>query len=357
MIAISVKTNLKDKLGTLCQIDPASLSMEEVLSKIQEDLNLDDDADTFSLIRLMPNGKKMHSMVRKPSLLTDTDYYLVKLNNEDSDEESSDEEADNEYERRYSTPVARRTGKVTKVTPVSKKKANAKKVTPVAKKRTNVKTQRHKAVASVAKATAAFSRNRRTAAAKRAAGFAEPKPRKARYQTTKEPLSDAQRQKLAGIKLDLQKFTDYLYEVEGITTANVNIVVRQVTKLHEGQGIEYKHWKRGVIFRPGYVLRLDDDFLAMRDEAVAFQKKHGSHPVRKVENYQKHLLENLSKVPAPKAFTSKKPALYAAAAAPVDAAVIRTKISHDLALADPESDSDPESDAASEAEAESNLIF
>lgn len=84
-----------------------------------------------------------------------------------------------------------------------------------------------------------------------------------------------------------------------------------------------------------------------------------SHPVRKIENYQKYLFENLSKAPkaftskAPKSFTSKSPAAPPAAAASAEEAT-PTTISHDLAMAE-ESDSEAEPDAASEADA--GLIF
>jgi hypothetical protein len=272
MIAISVKTSLKEKLGVLCSVDP-SASMEDVLFKIQEDLGLPRGMEIKRLVRLMPNGKKMHSMVQKPFYLSDVDFYLARLEDDESEVESSDEESFEEDDPRYSTPIARRSPKSRKVTPISKRKASKKEL-PY--KRPTGKSKRHKAVASVARAAAAASR-RSTPAARQGAAVVPAKPRKSRYQLDKQPLTEEERRQLAAVRLDLDKFSQYLYDVEGITRSNINIVVRQVSKLLEGQGIDYKHWKHGISFKPGYVLRLSDDFGVMREEAVAFEKKHGRY--------------------------------------------------------------------------------
>ncbi|KAL3905304.1 MAG: hypothetical protein SGILL_009731 [Bacillariaceae sp.] len=389
MIVISVKTSLKEKLGVLCSVDP-SATMEEVLFQIQEDLGFPRGMEIKSLVRLLPNGKQMHAVIRKPSYLSDVDYYLARLEDE-SEEESSDEEIIVEEPPRYSTPVARRTVTAKKVTPASKKKT-AKTESPY--KRNFVTSKRDKAVASVKRAAAA---NRRTSSAARREAAAVPaKPRKPRsYQVGKESLTEAQRQQLATVKLDLEKFTEYLTEVEGITKSNINIVVRQVAKLHAGEGIDYKHWRSGVVFKPGYVLRLSDDFASMRDEAVAFEKKNGrdrgngwlvryvhtleaisycmgaymlltifvdfalyffSHPVRKVENYQKYLFDNMDKVPTTITTTKRNvitlPSSSYALKAANAAAVSSDKVSGEA------SESDGDSDAESEAVASrAGLLF
>ena len=206
MIAISVKTSLKEKLGVLCAVDPSS-EMEDVLFKIKEDLGLPRSVEIKSLVRLLPNGKQMHAVIRKPSYLSDVDFYLARC---ESDDESSDEESVVEQPR-YSSPVARRP--VKKVTPVSKPKA-MKAASP--NKKASGKSKRHKAVASVARAAAAANR-RATSAARREAAYVPPKPRNTKYQPRKESLTEEQRQQMATVKMNLDEFTNYLTEVEGIT--------------------------------------------------------------------------------------------------------------------------------------------
>ena len=49
-----------------------------------------------------------------------------------------------------------------------------------------------------------------------------------------------------------------------------------------------------MVFKPGYVLRLSDDFSAMREEAVRFEKKHGRY-VESIcnRNFMKKLVSQL----------------------------------------------------------------
>ncbi|KAG7345066.1 hypothetical protein IV203_032597 [Nitzschia inconspicua] len=61
--------------------------MEDILQKIQEDLRLDVEV---TLIRLLPNGKQMHSVVRRPDFSTDVDFYMIILDASENDEENSD---------------------------------------------------------------------------------------------------------------------------------------------------------------------------------------------------------------------------------------------------------------------------
>jgi hypothetical protein len=269
MISISVKTSLKEKLGTLCVIDQDA-AMEDILFKIQQDLGLAEEVT--NLVRLLPNGKQMHSVVRKPEFITDMDFYMAILEgDEGQEEESSVDSQETPVERNRTTPVrvaSRGLGRPRKVTPAKRKSPAAKKtVAPPAKMIQPVKaSRRQKAKASVARATAALNA-KKTAPAKK----------KRRVFGNKNPLSAEDRQALASVKLDIDHFEQYLYEVEGITQQNVRVVVKQVKRLHDGLGIDYKHWRNGVVFKPGYVLRLSDDFDAMREEAVAFEKKHGRY--------------------------------------------------------------------------------
>lgn len=269
MISISVKTNLKEKLGTLCVIDP-NASMEDTLVKIQNDLGL--NVEVTDLVRLLPpSGKQKHSVVRKPEFLTDVDFYLAILDGisdgEESDDEASSSAGRAAARRRAPMKLSLSPARRMATTPTRKAPFGKKVTPPAAKKTQGTKTsRRQKAVASVARATAAVNRN--TAAFKKA-------PQHKRHVGSKIPLSAEDRQALASVKLDMGQFEHYLVAVEGITKQNVGVVVKQVKKLHDGEGIDYKHWKQGVVFKQGYVLRLSDNFSAMREEAVAFETKNG----------------------------------------------------------------------------------
>jgi hypothetical protein len=92
MISISVKANLTENLGTLCCIDKDA-TMDDVRSKIQLDLGL--DILVTGLVRLMPDGKQKHSIVRNPEFLTEVDFYLAVLDTSKHQEEG--EESSNYY--------------------------------------------------------------------------------------------------------------------------------------------------------------------------------------------------------------------------------------------------------------------
>jgi len=96
---ISVKTTLHEKRGILCDVDASVGSMEDVMEQIRDQLALDIDVQELELVRLLPDHKE-HGVVTRPSLLRETDTYLMVDPDDDDDddeEESSEEEESNRH--------------------------------------------------------------------------------------------------------------------------------------------------------------------------------------------------------------------------------------------------------------------
>ena len=75
-------------------------------------------------------------------------------------------------------------------------------------------------------------------------------------------------------------------------------MIRQVTKLVTGVGVEYHHWPAGVVFRKGEPVTLQDDLAQIKEEAKDFEAEHGrdlgngwllNHPLQKMILFRDHL--------------------------------------------------------------------
>jgi len=75
-------------------------------------------------------------------------------------------------------------------------------------------------------------------------------------------------------------------------------VIRQVTKLVTGVGVEYHHWPAGVVFRKGEPVTLQDDLAQIKEDAKDFEAQHGrdlgngwllNHPLQKMILFRDHL--------------------------------------------------------------------
>jgi hypothetical protein len=73
----------------------------------------------------------------------------------------------------------------------------------------------------------------------------------------------------------LGDFDTYLEHVERISDANKRNVLRQVKRLVKGDGIGYKHWGEGVVFKAPAGLRLGVDMVQLYDQAEEFEIEHG----------------------------------------------------------------------------------
>ena len=75
-------------------------------------------------------------------------------------------------------------------------------------------------------------------------------------------------------------------------------MIRQVTKLVTGVGVEYHHWPAGVVFRKGEPVTLQDDLAQIKEDAKDFEAEHGrdlgngwllNHPLQKMILFRDHL--------------------------------------------------------------------
>ena len=81
--------------------------------------------------------------------------------------------------------------------------------------------------------------------------------------------------------------------------SNADMVLRQAKILFSGDGIEYHHWKKGVVFHKGSQIDLSWDFWDLHREAKEFEDRHGEdlghgwlmkHPIYKLHLFQQYLL-------------------------------------------------------------------
>jgi len=119
------------------------------------------------------------------------------------------------------------------------------------------------------------------------------------------PLSEKEKN-LITKKLEedfLGKFEDYLTEVDELSHQNRRNVVRQVTKLHTGEGITYESkaygWPEGCYFMKGKVIGPTDDILHLMQIAQTCEddwgQDHGNgwllrHPLKKLYMFQQYYL-------------------------------------------------------------------
>jgi hypothetical protein len=97
----------------------------------------------------------------------------------------------------------------------------------------------------------------------------------------------------------LEELKKYLKNVEEVSEGNFRNVIKQVTKLVNGDGITCRHWKKGIYFHKGHKITLSTDFSALRNEAIEFEDTHGedpghgwrlTHPIQKLRNFQLYYL-------------------------------------------------------------------
>ncbi|KAL7495324.1 hypothetical protein ACHAWT_003738 [Skeletonema menzelii] len=101
----------------------------------------------------------------------------------------------------------------------------------------------------------------------------------------------------------LGKFEEYLTEVDELSHQNRRNVVRQITKLHMGEGITYESrsygWPDGCYFMKGKVIGPTDDILHLMEIAQTCEddwgQDHGNgwllrHPLKKLYMFQQYHL-------------------------------------------------------------------
>ncbi len=130
--------------------------------------------------------------------------------------------------------------------------------------------------------------------------FEESRQRRKRPRVEASPLTDEQRERLGVFCMET------LYDWLGTTTQfhkaispdNRKTVIRQVTKLVTGVGVDYHHWPAGVVFRKGEPVTLQDDLVQIKEDAKDFEAQHGrdlgngwllNHPLQKMILFRDHL--------------------------------------------------------------------
>ena len=130
--------------------------------------------------------------------------------------------------------------------------------------------------------------------------FEESRQRRKRPRVEASPLTDEQRERLGVFCMET------LYDWLGTTTQfhkaispdNRKTVIRQVTKLVTGVGVDYHHWPAGVVFRKGEPVTLQDDIEQIKEDAKDFEAQHGrdlgngwllNHPLQKMILFRDHL--------------------------------------------------------------------
>ena len=75
-------------------------------------------------------------------------------------------------------------------------------------------------------------------------------------------------------------------------------MIRQVTKLVTGVGVDYHRWPAGVVFRKGEPVTLQDDLVQIKEDAKEFEAEHGrdlgngwllNHQLQKMILFRDHL--------------------------------------------------------------------
>lgn len=92
------------------------------------------------------------------------------------------------------------------------------------------------------------------------------------------PLTEVQRAKLAEIPQDewVEDMREYLLREERLSVSNCASVMRQVVKLASGVGITYARWPERVAFRRGRRINMGANFDGMLNDAVDFENEHGA---------------------------------------------------------------------------------
>ena len=112
-------------------------------------------------------------------------------------------------------------------------------------------------------------------------------------------LTDKQRKKLQGMKLDLNKFLKFLTKEEGFAESTAKIISRQVQKMKRGGAVtSKKDWGKGVEFRTSNsFVDMSDKFHDMLEEAIGHEEAYKGvgrliqpyriiTPLQKLVNYQ-----------------------------------------------------------------------
>ena len=130
--------------------------------------------------------------------------------------------------------------------------------------------------------------------------FVESRQRRKRPRVEASPLTDEQRDRLG--EFCMEECYDWLGTTtqyhKAISPDNRKTVIRQITKLVTGVGVDYHRWPAGVVFRKGEPVTLQDDLVQIKEDAKEFEAEHGrdlgngwllNHPLQKMILFRDHL--------------------------------------------------------------------
>jgi hypothetical protein len=113
--------------------------------------------------------------------------------------------------------------------------------------------------------------------------------------THSKSLSHEQRHSLPPLPAWLDTFHHYLHDVEHLSTANTQSVLRQVRRLASGEGIAYSRWPPHVKFQA--TISVHSDYDALYQRALEHESIHGRdlgngwllrHPIKKLQRFQEY---------------------------------------------------------------------
>ena len=125
------------------------------------------------------------------------------------------------------------------------------------------------------------------------------------------PLSNQQKRTISEMMEGdfLGKFEDYLTNVDEVSESNRRNVLRQITKLANGEGIRYDSkaygWPQGCYFMKGVSVGPHDNILKLMDAGQECENEWGrdhgngwllSHPLKKLYQFQQYCLNSKREV-------------------------------------------------------------
>jgi len=130
------------------------------------------------------------------------------------------------------------------------------------------------------------------------------RPHRIHHQTNHSSLTDAQKEiihdKLSNNNF-LDVFHDYLINIDKISPSNATRVMRQLIKLHNGQGLRAPHWPLDCYFLKDFRVDAAADVVALIELGVQCEDEWGKdlgngwlyrHPLGKLGSFQRYLLES-----------------------------------------------------------------
>ena len=155
----------------------------------------------------------------------------------------------------------------------------------------------------------------------------------------RDPPTAEQLARLASAKDWLDDFAEFLVKVPHgsngnvISNSNQGRVMRQVQLLVSGEGVDYLHWPKDVVFRQNQPVTLEEDMLNLWEEAKKYEiqygedKGHGwllAHPITKLACYQVYCIQRDEEASASSSSSSSSSSASSSSSSSSSSAVVAT---------------------------------